>query len=461
MIIVARYLLRPGEHHLDNAGVRIVDGRIADVGTTSELRAKYPDDECEDFGMAVISPGFVNAHTHLEYAVMDGIVDDLPYSRWKEEIYEKDQLMTEQDWNDSAMLGALGSIRCGITSFSDVTRYEASVRAARATGLHGVIFREVNARHADEVDDAMQEACDDIDRWRGMLSDHGVRIGIGPGPLYATHPNVLTAVADYGNDGTPVAVHVASSREECDFIRYGTTPFVVDSKADQGLRYAQADVFLPMGVSPARYALNWGLFYVPNVMAIHCVHVNTEDIDRLYDNNVRIAICPRSNARLGCGVSPLIRFLDRGITVGLGTNSPAASGNIDMLEEMRFTLLFERGIAGERYEAGEDTFLSAKRMVNIATIGAAKTIGLDDEVGSIEIGKRADLTIHDLSDSTLNYTASANACLVHDCSTHNVLMTMIDGKQVYRSDTGFLIDVDVERLRERALEIRAKLRSVE
>ncbi len=458
MIICAQYLLRPGEHHLDYAGVRILNGRIADVGTASELREKYPDDEFEDFGTAVISPGFVNAHSHLEYALMDGIVDDVPYSMWKAAIYEKDQLMNEEDWNDSAMFGALASLRSGITSISDVTHREASVIAARTTGLHGVIFREVNARRRDEVDDAMTQSKDDIRRWRQTLDGCGVRVGIGPGPLYATHPNVLQEIADYGKDGTTVAVHVASSREESTFFRYGTTPFVLNNKEGDGLRYEQSESFLPMGVSPARYALNWGLFYVPNVMAIHCVHVNTEDIDRLYDNNVRIAICPRSNARLGCGVSPLIRFLDRGLTVGLGTNSPAAAGSIDMLEEMRITLLLERGIAGERYEAGEDTFLSAKQMVNFATIGAAKTIGLDDEVGSITIGKRADLTIHDLSDSTLIHTASANACLVHDARIHNVLMTMIDGKPVYRRDKGFLIDVDVERLKARAREIRAKLR---
>lgn len=458
MIIVAQYLLRPGEHHLDNAGVRVVDGRIADVGTAAELRERYPYDEFEDFGMAVITPGFVNAHTHLEYTVMDGIVDDLPYNLWKEDVYDKDQAMTDEDWNDSAMLGAVASLRSGITAFSDVTRREASVLAARATGLHGVIFREVNALTRDAVADAVSEADDDIHRWRGMLRGHCVRVGIGPGPLYSTHPDVLTAISDYGMGGTAVAVHVAASREECDFFRYGTTPFFVDKHADGGLRYAQSDSFLPMAVSPVRYALNWGLFYVPNVMAIHCVHLNTEDIDRLYDNDVRIAICPRSNARLGCGVSPLIRFLDRGLTVGLGTNSPAASGSIDMLEEMRFTLMLERAIAGERYEAGEDTFLSAKQMVNFSTIGAARAIGLDDEVGSIEVGKRADLTVHDLSSSNLVHTASANACLVHDARSSDVLMTMVDGKPLYRHDKGLLVDVDEERLRARAVEIRAKLR---
>ena len=459
MILVAQCLLRPGEHHLNNAGVRVLDGRIDAVGTAAELKARYPYDDVEDFGAAVIVPGLVNAHTHIEYSLMNGVVGDVPYAQWKDALHHKEVLMTAEDWNDSALLGALYAIRGGITSISDVTTTGASLRACIATGLHGAIYREVNAQAKEDVGPAMERADEDVHRWRHEARGHGLKIGIGPGPLYLTHPDVLAAVADYGRDGTPIEVHIAGTREECDFIRYGTTPFYYHSA--QGATPVQSDALLPMGVSSVRYALNWGLLYAPNVMAIHCVHVDDEDIGRLLDNDVRIAICPRSNAKLGCGVSPLVKFLDRGLTVGLGTNSPAAAGMTDMLAEMRFTLLLERGISGERYEAGdgEDTFLSAKQMLHLATLGGAKAIGMDDELGSIDVGKRADLAVYDLTSSVLQESASPNARFVHGASRGDLMMTMIDGAPVYRRDKGFLNDVDFDRLTARAVEIRSKLRA--
>lgn len=459
MIIVAQCLLRPGENHLDNAGVRIVDGKIDAVGTARELKARYPYDEVEDFGAAVIVPGFVDAHTHIEYALMDGVVDDTPYAQWKDALHSKEMLMTREDWDDSALIGALHAIRGGVTSISDVTTTGASVRAAIRTHLHGSIYREVKANTHDEVAPAMERADEDIHRWRHETRDTGIHIGIGPGSLYSTHPEVLDAVADYGKDGTPVAVHLAGTREECDYIRYGQTPFYYHTSS--GVKPVQCDAILPMNVSPVRYVLNRGLLYVPNVLAIHCVQVDDEDIEKLVENDVHIAICPRSNAKRGCGVSPLIKFMDRGLTVGIGTNSPASSGIIDMLAEMRFTLMIERGIAGERYEAGdsEDSFLSAKQILDFATEGGAKALGTSDEVGTIKPGKSADLVVYDLSNTALVESSSPNARFVHGATREDVIMTMIGGEPVYTREKGYLLDLDYERLDARAAEIRTKLRA--
>ena len=431
MILVAEYLLRSVGHHMRRAGVRVSNGIIDSVGTVEELKAVYPADEVRDYGPAVIMPGFVNAHSHLDHAMMDGVIADAPYATWKAVLEDKSSRLTKEDYNDSALIGALYCIRGGITTVSDVTRNGASLRAAAATGLHGLFVRQVKATEKREVPIAMERADEDIRRWRSKTGDKGITIGIGPGTLYQTHPEVLGAIGDYAKDGTPVVVHMAGSREECDFIRYGTAPLSAARSSNLAGRTEQPAAFLPMGVSPVRYALNWGILYAPNVMAIHCIHVDDEDIQRLGENNVRVVVCPRSNAKLGCGVAPVMKLWDGGLTVGLGTNTPASSGMFDMFEEMR-TLM--------------------------STIDSARAIGMQNEVGSLEVGKRADLVVLDVSDSNQMPTTSPNAMVVHDCGRMDVIATMIDGKFVYTSYDGYLCDVDIDRLLARASEIRAKLR---
>ena len=465
MIIAAKYMI-PGIPEMTSttdAAVRVVDGRISAVGKLTELRMAYPDEEYEDFGTAVIMPGFVSAHTHLEYSTMEGIIADEPYAKWKAAIVKKSAGMTDEDWDDSALIGALGALRGGITTISDVTRTGASLRACMATGMHGTIYREVTARTKDEVEPAMEEAKQDVETWRSLAEEMGVDIGIGPDSLYATHPEVLSAIGDYAMDGTPVAIHMAGSREECDFIRYGSSPFSIaaDGPEHEAYSHIQSEAFLPMGVSPVRYALNWGILYAPNVLAIHAVHVDAEDISRLRETNISIAICPRSNAKLGCGIAPIRAFREAGLTVGLGTNSPAAADASDMLEEMRFALLLERGLSGaftSAQMAGE--WLKASQVIRMGTSCAARAIGMDDEIGTIEVGKRADLVVIDISRSTQVATYSPNSCVVNDTNRSDVLMTMLDGHPVYRKGKGFDLDVDVERLMARSIEMRHRLRTL-
>lgn len=458
MILVAEYLLRSVGHHMRRAGVRVSNGLIDAVGTVEELRAVYPADEVKDYGPAVIMPGFVNAHSHLDHAMMDGVIVDAPYATWKAVLEDKSKRLTQQDYNDSALIGALYCIRGGITTVSDVTRNGASLRAAAATGLHGLFVRQVTAAEKREVPLAMEMADNDIRRWRSKTAGNGITIGIGPGTLYQTHPEVLGAIGEYAMDGTPVVIHLAGSREECDFIRFGQAPLKSVRSSTMTSRTEPPAAFLPMGVSPVRYALNWGILYAPNVMAIHCIHVDSEDIQRLAENNVSVVVCPRSNAKLGCGVAPVMKLWDGGLTVGIGTNTPASAGMFDMFEEMRTQLLLERGLMGERYEMGDDTFLSAKHMMLMSTIDSARAIGMQSEVGSLEVGKRADIVVLDVSDSNQMPTTSPNAMVVHDCGRSDVVATMIDGEFVYTAYDGYLCDVDIDRLLARASEIRAKLR---
>jgi 5-methylthioadenosine/S-adenosylhomocysteine deaminase len=450
MLLVARYVLPVSKPPIENGAVLIRDGRIQDVGYATRLKTRYPDEETRDFGLAVLMPGFVDAHTHLEYSAMRGLINDVPYAAWKLHIAEKEKLFTPQDWEDSALLGTLEAIRSGITTVADITSTGASLKAAQATGLRSVIYREVGTMERSEVDRVLEEAFDDIATWRQETDPTYVRIGIAPAPLFSCHPLVFKRIGEYASDGTAVACHLAGSREEYEFIRYGSSPFSVHSTEQERGYGIDMPPWLATGVSPVRYILNWGLFDAPNVLAIHCVQVDDDDIEKLAENDIAVAVCSRCNAQLAMGVAPLSKLIKAGIRVGLGTDSPAATDTTDPLAEMRIGLLLQRAL-GNRSD-----FFTAAQMLRLATLGAAESLRIEDSVGSLDVGKRADIIALDLSNSNQAPTHDPNSAVVHTTTQDNVLMTMIGGKMLY--DKRHLHGVDVQRVLARAEEMRLKLR---
>jgi 5-methylthioadenosine/S-adenosylhomocysteine deaminase len=459
MIYAAQYVLPGVAHHLEQAGIRVEEGRIDAVDTLENLRVAYPFDEVEDFGLAALVPGFVNGHSHLEYSLMNGIVEDLPYAAWKGAVVERARLLSEEDLQDAAFIGALDAIKAGITTTADVTASGASLKACLTTGMHGVMYREVSCATKEGVEREMGAALEDVGRWRELAkpAGTGMQIGLAPNSLYATHPEILKAIGEVAQDGTPVCVHMAGSQEECDFIRYGSSPFALAAHGPTAEAYEgiQSQAFLPMGVSPVRYALNWGILYAPNVCAVHCIHVNDDDIARLRENEIRVVACPRSNAKLGNGASNLVRLRQAGLCVGLGTNSPAAADSIDMLEEMRFSLLLERASAGY---LKRHVFLKARDALRMGTAESARAIGMQQEVGGLAAGLRADFCVIDLTRSHQVPTHTPSASVVHTTNRHDVRATFIDGKRVFDRATGFNVPLDLEYLSRRAIEIRRKLR---
>lgn len=450
MLLVARYVLPVSGHHIENGAVLVRDGRIADIGYATKLKMRYPDEEKLDFGLAAIMPGFVDAHTHMEYSAMRGLIHDVPYAAWKLHIADKEGLFTPEDWEDSALLGALEAIRSGITTVADITTTGASLKAVKASGLRGIIYREVGTMERAEVDRVLKEAYADIDAWRQEVDSDLITIGIAPAALYTCHPLVFKGVAEYAADGTPLACHLAGSREEYEFIRYGSSPFSVHSTEQERGYGIDMPPWLATGASPVRYILNWGLFDAPNVLAIHCVQVDDEDIAKLADYDIAVAVCTRCNAQLAMGVAPLSKLIKAGIRVGLGTDSPAATDATDPLAEMRLGLLLQRAL-GNRSD-----FFTAEQMVRLATLGAAEALRIDDKVGSLDVGKCADIIALDLSHSNQAPTHDPNSAIVHTVNQDNILMTMIGGEILY--DGNHLHEVDVQRVFTRAEEMRLKLR---
>ncbi len=451
MLLCARYVLPVSLPHIENGAVLVRDGKIVDIGYSTKLKTLYPDEETRDFGLAALMPGFVDAHTHMQNSAMRGLISDAPYAAWNLLLAEKDKLLTYEDKVDSSMLGALEAIRSGITTIADITSTDASLVAARLSGLRGIFYREVGTMERNEVESALDQAFQDIESWRQSSNFEMINVGIAPAALFSCHPLVFKGVAQYAMDGTPVACHIAGSREEYEFIRYGSSPFSVHSREQERGFGIDMPPWLATGVSPVNYVLNWELFEAPNVLAIHCVHVNDDDIDKLAEHDVAVAVCSRCNAQLGMGVAPLSKLLNAEIRVGLGTDSPAATSSSDPLVEMRIGLLLQRAL-GSRSD-----FFKASQMIRLATLGSAEALRIDDKVGSLDIGKFADIIALDLSNSNQAPTHDPNSAIVHTTSQDNILMTMINGEILY-DGRNYLQDVDVQRVFARTEEMRLKLK---
>jgi 5-methylthioadenosine/S-adenosylhomocysteine deaminase len=374
-------------------------------------------------------------------------VDDLPYAQWKIALMRCEEMFEAADWDDAAMLGALEAIESGITTIADITDTGASARAASTAGLRGVIYREVSTMRPSEVGRVMDEARDDIASWDELYAADLLDSGIAPHSTYSCHPRLFDAVAEYASSANlPVATHLAGSRDEYLFVKYGSSRLAMELSQDEDWRDAS---WLPTGVSPVRYLLQWGLFEVPEFLGVHTVQVDAEDIDVLAEHDVAVATCLRCAAKLGMGTPPLEEFFAHGMRVGLGTDSPASNNTIDVFDEMRIGLLVQRAVFGDQ------RFYRAERFVRMATLGGARALRMDDRVGSLEPGKSADIIAVDLSHSHQAPIRNPYGALVHTCNQEDVFFTMVGGRVLY--DRGTYQTLDTERIVARADEMRSKL----
>ncbi len=451
MLICAQYILPVTSEPLRNGAILVRDGVIRDIGDVDMLRLRYPEEEVLDYGVSAVMPGLIDLHTRMENSVMRGLLSDVPYATWLMALAEKASAMEMADWFDSAILGGLDALSSGITTVADITATGAACTAAQKLGLRAVIYREVGAMDKNRVDYAVHSAQKDILHWREEVDSSRVTIGVAPAPVFTNHPSVFARVSDLARkEGLPVAMRLAGSREEFNFVMYGSSPFAVHTM-DAKRGYVEIPPWLPTGVTPVRYALNWGAFDAPNVMVVHAVHVTDEDVKKLREHNVSVCVCPRANSQLGMGVAPLDEFLRAGLRVGLGTDSPAATDTTDMLTEMRLGMLLQRSVNTRR-------FLDTSTILELATIGGARALGLEDKIGSLEIGKRADIIAVDLSSSHQAPTGNPVSAVVNTTTAADVLLTMVDGRILYEKNK-WHVDVEVAKNIARVIEIRSKLRA--
>ena len=428
-------------------GALAVSGdRLLGVGAAPDLLADHPASTVVDMGRAIIMPGFVDCHSHLEYTSFRGIVDDLEFGDWIISLVDIKAALTPDEYLVSARLGAVEAISSGITTLADTTYGGASLDALTEAGLRGRVNLEIFGIDDTQVEQTMDEVMRRLEKAEAAAPPQ-LRIGLTPHSPYTVSSRLYQAVSALaGQRGLQVMSHVAESKDELTYVRSGAGKLAHDFREKMGW---ERMLVQPFGVTPIKYLQQWDAFSA-DFVAVHCVLVTRDDIRILKNADVAMVHCPKSNAKLGCGVAPLPGLLREGVRVGLGTDSPAASNIMDMFGEMRTMLFLHRAVEKET------AVLDAQQCLRIATLGGAEVLGLAGEVGSLEPGKYADFIAVDISKSHFTPIDDPYSALVYGANQDDVRLTVVGGRPLYRD--GRFSDLDAEAIRMAAYGVRQKLR---
>lgn len=403
-------------------GAVAVDGeRIAYVGAAGGA----PHGEVTDLGDAVLLPGLVNTHTHLELTAMRGFLEDLDFRPWIVRLTRARQaVLPDELLLASAHVGIAEGLLAGITTFADTCASGVVLQALNDLRVRGIMYLEVFAPDPAECDDALAGLRRRLDGLHARANAR-VRLGISPHAPYTVSDPLFRATARLAREeGWPMAVHLAESEAEERFVRDGSGVFA------DGLR-ARGIAVGPRGDSPVALLDRLGVLGVRPLL-VHCVRTSAPDLRTIARHDCAVAHCPASNAKLGHGIAPLGAMLDLGIRVGLGTDSMASNNRMDLLDEARTASLMQRGVT-RRYDA-----IPAVRALDLATRGGAAALGLGDEVGTLEVGKQGDLAAFSLGDPRTVPAFSPEDALVWSLAGRAAQLVVVAGEERVRD--GRLVD---------------------
>ncbi len=360
-------------------------------------RANAPEGNDRELGDCALLPGLVNAHTHLELTVFRGLLEDLSFREWIVRLQgAKVAVMTTERFLDSARWGIVEGVRAGITTFADTCDSGVVIEAMRERGVRGIMYQEVFSPSSDPaaVRDAAARLAEKLAK-HDALETELQQVGVSPHAPYTVSDPLFALVA---RSGRRIAVHIAESEAEHRFVCEGEGAFA-DALRARGFAVA------PRASSPIALLAKLGVLDA-HPLLIHCVRVSHKDISAIAASGSSVAHCPVSNAKLGHGVAPLLDMLAAGISVGLGSDSMAANNRMHLLEEARAAVLAQR-IRTANFDAP-----SARAALELATLGGARALELADRVGSLEVGKEADLAAFDLGALAGTADADPAAALV-------------------------------------------------
>jgi 5-methylthioadenosine/S-adenosylhomocysteine deaminase len=424
--------------------VAVSGTRIVGVGSRSDITNRFPDFEIENFDDALILPGLVNTHTHLELTAFRGYLEneESDFFAWLRKLtLARLEKLTPDDLRVSATWGACEALRAGITCVGDASDSAmTSMLALQDVGLRGVVFQESFGPDPRLVQENFDKLTAKVADLRGVETDL-VRAGVSPHAPYTVCGPQLELIARFARDERlPLMMHAAESHAEDLFVREGRGIFA------EGLSRRAIEWNAPR-LSTIQYLQQCGVLETRPLLA-HCIRVDEADIETLRETRSKVAHCPKSNAKLGHGRAPFARFLKAGLAIGFGSDSVASNNTCDVLEEARFGVLLSRASEGV-IEIGSSHVLS------IATLGGARCLNLDGQVGELRQGMQADLAVLSLTGAHQIPNHDPAATAIFASSGRDVVLTVVAGREVYRD--GRVVGVDEERLRARMHEISEKL----
>ncbi len=470
-IYSARWVLPIISPVIENGAVAFEGSDIIAVGLRTEIVSRFPDSRMEDFGQAAILPGFVNAHSHLELTVMRGFLEpeESNFLAWLRKLTVARLAMTAEDLLVSATCGAIEAARAGVTCLGDASSAaEPGMKALQAVGLRGIVYQESFGPDPGVAAENVANLREQISESR-LLEDGMVRVGVSPHAPYSVSGPQLELISRLALDEQiPLMMHAAESQAEKLFLLAGRGPFAEALRA-RGIEW-QAP-----GISTIQYLKRHGILETRPLFA-HCINVDDSDLDLIKQSQAGIAHCPKSNAKLGHGRALFAEFITRGLSVGLGSDSVASNNTCDVLEEARFATLLARldqaGIATGTEDSDPDDDkrigtlpddsatapVNAEQALYAATLGGARAIGRDVQIGALAPGMQADITVVSLNGAHQQPVGDPAAALVFASSGRDVLLTMVAGREIYRA--GLISAVNEVEFRERLGHIRTKIDSL-
>ncbi|MEK7326837.1 MAG: amidohydrolase, partial [Chloroflexota bacterium] len=402
----------------DPGAIAIAGDSIVAVGPSGEIAKTYTAAETLDLNGKVVIPGLVNAHTHVPMTLLRGLADDLRLDVWlMGYVMPVEREFVSPDFcRLGALLGCAEMIRSGITSFADMYYFEEDVaRATADAGMRAVCSQTVlkfPTPDAKSFEDSLAYARDFIERWKG----HPLIVpSVAPHAPYTCTPEILRATAALAAEfDVPLHTHLAETALE-----------VSNNRKEHG-----------MPVIPWVKKNN---LFEAKVLAAHCVHIDEGEMRTLFHAKAGVAHNPTSNLKLASGVAPVVKMLEQGLNVGIGTDGPASNNDLDMFEETRLTAILAKGTGGD------PTVLPARKALEMATRLGAAALHIGGLTGSLEPGKRADLAVVNLDTlhNSPKFTRDPNAIysqLVYTAHSNDVTDVMANGKWLMRDRKLLTID---------------------
>jgi 5-methylthioadenosine/S-adenosylhomocysteine deaminase len=368
--LAAPWILPVDAEPIANGAVLIDErGRIAAIGPDHAV-PRPPDALSEDQDGVALIPGLVNTHTHLELTGFAGMAEETDFWLWIKKIIALKATRTEEDFFHAAEQGIRACWTAGVTTICDMGNTGSVIEALHALGASGVAHHEAFDMHVDETATVMRRFSHDLDR----LARHStgrVILGVSPHAPYTVSGPLYAAVSDLARShGVPIGVHVAEPADESALL-HDFTGIFADALRARGVTRLSDSPVSPIGWLEANGVLG------PRTLCAHAIHTDEADTRIMVARGVAIAHCPRSNRRHHHADAPVARYADRGLRIGIGTDSEVSVAPLDLLAEGRQAQI----LAG----------WSAEDTLRALTLGGAEALGLQRECGSLTVGKWADI----------------------------------------------------------------------
>jgi len=375
----------------------VEDDRITWVGNAAD--AHEVDAEVIDCGGDILIPGLINLHTHLAMTLFRGYGNDLPLNDWlTKKIFPIEDHLTEESVYWGGMAGISEMLLSGTTCFRDMYfLVDATVKAVEQTGIRAVVSRCVSDN--PNFWGGIKEFEEAFEKYDGAF-DGRLNIKLDPHAEYTHSDATLTATKNAAP--SHLMIHASETKSEV-----------------EGCRERHG------GKSPIAHLSQLGVFDQPAIAA-HCVWVDEDDMDIMLEHNVSVAHCPSSNMKLASGMCPVADMLSKGINVGIGTDGASSNNNLDMLEEMHLAALMGK------VRSLSATDLPAQQVLRMATINGAKALGMQDIIGSLEAGKKADIVRLGTHSPEARPLRHALQHVVYSLGRNDVHSVMVDGKMLVR-----------------------------